>query len=441
MEEKDIKKELISFAWPILITSIVQELYNITNSAIVGNYVSLEALSAVSACTWICNIFSYLFFGIGLGTGVLTSRYVGSNDKEKLQTAIYSSLMFSIVGGILLTVVAEMSIPLLMKVSNINSDIYDLAKSYLSVYFLGTAFLFIYNSTFNILRGFSKTKNLLYYSIASSLTNLIFGLLFVRVFHMNVNGTAIATIIAQGVSAFCCLKFLFSNKLVDIDYKKTKFSFPMIVEICRLGIPAGIQNLLIAVSSMLTQSQVNLFSNAIISGIGVGEKVANWGQRVANAFSSSTLILTARYMGAEDYDSVRKTIKHSISLSTIFNTAVIALLVIFAPNLAKMFNDDPEVIKNATDTIRYMQIGFFFLNYSHIYNSACRGAGNVRVPMLIAIFAQAVCKYLVVAIGINYYFSPMIIYLGYVVAFSLAGLLASLYFHLSPWTKAHQLRK
>ena len=436
----NIRKQITDFAVPILIATIFTELYNITNSAIVGNYVSLEALSAVSACTWICNIFSYLFFGLGLGAGVVVSRNYGENDRHKLSLSVDTAIIFGVVGGAILTVLAELFMPALMKISNINTDIYALASSYLRVYFIGSAFNFTYNVAHNIMRSFGHTRQLLYFSVIACLVNLGLGILFVRVFNLNVIGTALATIISQFVALVCCFIFLTNNSLIETRISKYEFSLPMALEICKLGIPAGFQNVLIALSSLMIQSQVNLFPNEFISGFGVGEKVANWGQRVSNAFSSATLMLVARYVGAKEYEHARETIRTSLKLSNIYNTLVVIVLFIFAPQLASIFNNNSDVIKYTTETIRFTLCSFLLLNFSHVYNHACRAAGNVRIPMFIAVFTQAISKYLFVTIGLKIAFSKYVIYFGNVVGFCLAGILAIIYFNTSKWTLEKHLR-
>lgn len=344
------------------------------------------------------------------------------------------------VGGTALTILAEIFMPVLMRISNINADIWNLANDYLRIYFIGNAFNFTFNIAHNIMRSFGHTKQLLYYSVISCLANLGLGILFVRVFDMSVIGTALATIISQLLSLICCFIFLAKNDLIEKNISKYEFSIPMTIEICKLGIPAGFQNMLIALSSLMIQSQVNLFPNEFISGFGVGEKLANWGQRVSNAFSSATLMLVARYVGGKEYENARETIRTSLKLSNIYNTIVVVVIFIFAPQLSSLFNKNPDVVQYATETIRFTLCSFLLLNFSHVYNHACRAAGNVKVPMLIAVFTQAISKYLFVTIGLKLVFSKYIIYFGNVLGFSLAGIVAFTYFNTSKWTLNNHLR-
>ncbi|MBQ6126951.1 MAG: MATE family efflux transporter, partial [Erysipelotrichaceae bacterium] len=197
LTEGNIRKQILAFSWPVFLSIIFSELYNITNSMIVGNYVSLEALSAVSACTWICNIFNYTFYGLGMGAGILIARYYGAGDMKNLKRSLDTSVAFALVGGVALTVLSEMFLPFLMKLCNIGPDLYANALSYLRVYLIGNTAVLTSQMCFFILKSFGDTKHQFYYSVISSIINIILRLIFVRVFHMNVIGTALATIISQ----------------------------------------------------------------------------------------------------------------------------------------------------------------------------------------------------------------------------------------------------
>ncbi len=440
LTEGNIDRLILAFSWPVFVSMIFQELYNVTNSMIVGNYVSLKALSAVSACTWICNIFNYTFFGLGMGTGILVARYYGAKDHHNLKKTLDTAIVFAFAGGALLTVLSELGLPLMMRLCNIGADIYADARSYLIVYILGSTAVLTSQMCFYILRSFGDTKHQLYYSIISSFVNIALGLVFVRVFHMDVVGTALATIISQFVMVALALRLIFHYDGIEFHIKDIDFSFTVVRDICALGIPAGFQNMLIAFSSMLVQSYINQFSNEIIAGIGVAEKVASWGQLVSVAVSSATMSLVAQNLGAEKYDRVKRSIRSSAFISSIGTLICIALIFIGAPYLVARFNEDANVIYYGTQMIRYSIFSMFFINLSHIYNAACRGAGNVRFPMIIAIFSQVICKYLFVRIGLSVYYDVHILYLGTAFGYTLAGILATCYFYFSSWSKKHGLR-
>lgn len=440
LTEGNITRLILEFSWPVFVSSIFSELYNVTNSMIVGNYVSLTALSAVSACTWMCNIFNYAFYGLGMGAGILMGAYIGANDRKNLKRALDSSLVFALVGGIVITILAELALPLLIRLCNIGPDIYADAFAYMRVYMLGCSAVLVSQMSFFILRSFGDTKHQLYFSIITSLVNLGLGLVFVRILHLNVVGTSLATIISQFLMDVLTLRLVLNYDGIDFDIRNIDFSFSVVSDICRLGIPAGIQNMLIAFSSMMVQSHVNRFPNEVIAGIGVAEKINSWGQMVSHATSAATMSLVAQNLGAGKKDRASLAVKKCVQLSSIGTLFMIALITTFAPFLVSRFNQDPAVIFYGTSMIRWSIFGMFFINLSHIYNAACRGAGNVRFPMLIAIFAQVICKYAFVHFGLQLYYDVHILYLGTAFGYTLAGLLATIYFHTSRWSKEIGLR-
>ncbi len=439
-DHRQVARQILSFSWPVFISMIFTELYNITNSLIVGNYVSLKALSAVSACTWITNIFNYSFYGLGMGAGILIARYYGAKDHKKLKQALDSAIVFAFAGGIILTFCSETLLPLIMKISNIGPDIYADALRYLRVYLLGNTAVLTYQMCFFILRSFGDTRHQLYYSIVSSIANMLFGLLFVRVFHLDVIGTAMATIISQFIMDVLALRLMFRHDDFDFSFKDIDFSFKVVGEICALGIPAGFQNMLIAFSSMMVQSHINTFENEVIAGIGVAEKIIGWGQLPSVSISSATMALVAQNIGAENYEKVRAVIKESLKLSLVASVVLVGLIVAFAPLLVSRFNSDPGVRYYGTRMIYFSFYGPIIIVFSHIYNAACRAAGNVRIPMYIAIFSQVICKYAFVHFGLKLIYDVHILYMGTAIGYSMAGLLASLYFLRSRWTLEHGLR-
>ena len=439
LTEGSIPKLIFSFSWPIFVSMIFSELYNITNSLIVGNYVSLQALSAVSACTWICNIFNYSFYGLGMGAGIIVARYYGARNYTMLKKSLDSSIVFAIGGGLILTAISETLLPLIMRLSNIAPDIYDLALGYLRVYLLGNSAVLTSQMCFFLLRSFGDTRHQLRFSIIASFVNITLGVLFVRVFNLSVIGTALATIISQFVTDVLTLRLVFNYDGINFDFRNIDFSFELVKEICTLGIPAGFQNMLIALSSMMVQSHTNRFPNEIISGIGVAEKIINWAQLPSVAISGATMSLVAQNLGADKYDRVQDSISESAKISSAFTCFMIAVIYMAAPFLTSRFNSNPAVSFYGTEMIRSAIYGVFFINLSHIYNAACRAAGNVRVPMYVAIFGQVICKYLFVDIGLRIHYDVHVLYYGTAFGYTMAGILATLYFYRSRWTRKHKL--
>ena len=438
--EGNITSQIVRFAWPVFLAGMFSELYNVTNSAIVGNYVSVHALSVVSACTWICNIYLYTFYGLGMGAGILITSYIGAGDERDLKEALDTALVFAVAGGIVLTVVSELALPLLMDLCNISSDLYADAEVYLRVYLLGNAAVLSYQMCGFIMRSFGDSKHPLYYLVFSSVVNVVLGLVFVRGLGFGAPGTALATIISQFVVDVLSLRLLLSIDGLTFDFRDVAFSWDKVARICELGIPAGIQNLLIALSGLLVQSYVNMFPNEFISGIGVAEKIAAWGQHPSSAISTSTMLLVGQNCGARHYKRAQESVHTSLVLAVTTTVVYVGAIMWWAPQIVGLFTPNEAVRICGTQMLRYLMPSFVLIAVSHVLNAACRAAGNVTMPMVIAVAAQCVVKYAFVRIGLAVIWDVHVLYLGSAVGFCCAGVFAALYFFAGRWTKEHGLR-
>lgn len=438
--EGNITRQIVDFAWPVLLAGLFSELYNVTNSLIVGNYVSVHALSVVSACAWICNIYLYTFYGLGMGAGILITSYVGRGEERDLKEALDTALVFAVVGGVFLTVVSELALPWLMDLSNIHDELYADAEAYLRVYLLGNAAVLSYQMCGFIMRSFGDSLHPLYFLVVSSIINLVLGLFFVRVMGLGAVGTALATIISQFVVDVLSLRLLLSLDGLTFDIHDVVFSWEKALRICELGIPAGVQNLLIAISGMLVQSYVNLFPDEVISGIGVAERIGAWGQHPSSALSTATMLLVGQNHGAGRYVRVREAIRKTLAYALVSTAVLVVAIELTAPWLVGLFTTSEAVRSCGTEMLRLYMPSFMFIAVSHILNAACRSVGNVHVPMLIAVAGQCVVKYLFVRVGLALFSDVHVLYLGSAVGFAAAGTFAALYFYLGRWTKEQSLR-
>ena len=440
LTQGNVAKQIIRFIWPVFLASLFQQLYNLSNQFIVGNYVNDNTLSAVSACSVITGIYMQMFSGLGLGAGILVSNYYGAKNTEKVKSTVETSIIMSVVGGIVLTIISELTIPLFMRMININDVLYPIASDYLKVYVLGSTAVLMYNICFYILRSIGDTKHPLYYLIVSSVLNIVLGIIFVRVFKFNVIGTALATIIAQFVVDILCLVLIQNTDVLSVDYHHINFDWTACKEILSLGIPTGFQNSLIGFSGVVVQSYTNLFSNEVIAGIGVGQRVSGYAQMPLHSLSTVATSYIGQNYGAKQYDRVQDGIKFCLQISNIVSFVMCTLVFIFAPTLVAMFNRNPEIIKYGAEFVRYTVYSTIFIGWSHIYNGACRGAGNVREPLFIAVFSHFVVRYIFVTVAFKLSFNVINIYYSNVIGSAFAGILATLYFHLSKWTKENHLR-
>lgn len=439
--EGNVYKQIITFVWPIILANTFGMLYNLTNSVIVGNYVSKEALSAVSACNSICNIYNFLFAGIATGAGIVVGNCYGRKDRHQLKRAVDSCMMFAIVGGVILTILSELCIPFMLKITNVQPDIYPIACSYLVVYLLGNASVLTYQVSFFIMRSFGDAKHPLYYLIASCFINLSLGILFVRVWHLSAYATALATIISQLIVDVFCVRLLMRMKdVVEFDLFHMEFDFEMVKRVCSLGIPAGIGNTFIAISAMMVQSHINQFPNEAIAGIGAAEKIANFAQIPLLAFASATTNMVAQCYGAQCYDRAKEILLKSLLLVVVVGIVTCSIVFIFAEPFISLVNKDPMVIHHGVMMTRCMVYSYVFLGVSHTLHGAFRAAGNVTYPMINGILTQCLARYLFVVIGLSLFYDISIIYFSAAVGYGSAGVIAIIYYLFFPWPKKVKLR-
>jgi len=438
--EGNILEGILNMAWPILLANLFQEVYNITNSMIVGNYVSTIALGAVSATGPILNILNYIFHGFATGTGIVVARLYGANNKEDLRKSVGTIVVFAAMTGLLFTLIMEVFTPLLLNINNIQSDIYASCATYLRVYSLGSAAVLMYTMLFYLLRAIGDSRHPLYYLIASCLLNIVLGMFFTLVLHMEIAGVALATILSELVVDVLCLRLLFRMEEFRIDFKTLRFDWSVCRQIVSIGIPAAVQNMLIAVSLMFLQQYINRYPVEAIAGIGVGNRVANWSQIPLQALSTSITTFVGQNIGADRFERVKDGVKQTVFIGTAVTAGMVAMIFILAKPLVSLFDRNPEVIRYGSEMTRYMVLSYIPLAWSHLYNASLRGAGNIRVPLIIAVLTQCIFRYLFVLVAYRFTDSILVIYLSGALCFTLAGCAAYAYYNYGEWTKENRMR-
>ena len=441
LTEGPIGKQLMKFVWPIIIANVFQQVYNITNSLIVGNYIDTEALSAVSATNSITIITQYFYFGFSTATSILVANYYGAGRKDKVKKAIETAFMVGISVGLLFFGLLELFTPMLMRLSNIDASIYGNAERYLRVYVIGDTPMMIYNICFFIMRSMGDSRTPTRYLIVSCLINLALGIVFVGWLHMGVIGVALATTIAQLIIAVLAVRrVLRLDEEIKIDLLHMHPDRSMIGSMFTLGIPAAFQNILIALSEFTVQAYINMFPNEFIAGIGVASKVSLWVHMPMHAVSTVATSYVGQNLGAGKYERVKEGIRFCLRFAMGMTIILASVFFAFAPFMISLFDRNPEVIRCGAIQTRLNVLSYIPLTWSHIYNGCCRGAGNVKAPMIIAVFSQCIVRFIFVTVGLKLYFSESILYLSSALAWSLAGVLALIYFHTSKWVKEAQLR-
>lgn len=434
MTEGNIFEKILLFSIPLLLGNFFQLMYNAIDSFVVGNFVGKHALAAVGTSTPIINLMIAFFQGLATGAGVIVSKYYGARDKENVSKAVHTFVMFSLLLGIFLSVFGYLISPKLLEMMNTPSDSFDSANAYLKTYFLGNVFVTLYNAGTGILQSVGNAKAPLFILIVSSIINVFLDLLFVRVIKLGVVGAALATIICQAFAMVLVLYILCKNKSeYQLIFKKLKIHLSILKEIVFVGVPAGLQGMVVSVSNVMVMYYINGFGSAAVAGFSSANKFDNFLGLPVNSFMLAITTFVSQNLGAKKYDRVKQGIRATLimSLATVIVLGVIVMT--FADSCIGIFNSDKDVIEAGATFIRIMCPFYFALCFHQVYSGALRASGRSFVPMFTSIMAFVVIRQIYLAIVLKTTRDISMIGWGYSLTWILAAVFTGCYYHFSGW--------
>lgn len=375
-------KLILAFAIPMLIGNVLQQLYNMVDSIVVGNYVGKIALAAVGTGFPIIFLMASLFIGIGIGATILISQYIGAGDMEgvkKTSQTIYTAM---ILGSIPISIIGIFFCEPILLLINTPADVMPMAKQYMVIIFAGMIGSFGYNINAGILQGFGDSKSSLLFLAIATLINIVLDLLFVVVFNWDVPGVAIATIAAQTFSWIFGIVYM-KRKYEILNFSITKFYFnkEIFKKILKLGLPTGIQQALFSVGIMSLQSLVNSYGSDFMAGFNAANKIDTFAFMPIQSFANAVTTFTGQNIGAGRLDRVQQGTMAAIIMSLII--CILALIIIpLGPSILKMFNSDPAVIDAGMIYLSNVMPLIIILSIVFTLNSVIRGAGESVIPMI-----------------------------------------------------------
>jgi len=384
LTEGPIVKKIVFFAIPLLLGSLVQQLYNTVDLIFVGNYIGKSASAAIGASSLLVTCLVGFFGGMSVGSGVVISQVFGSKDLQKLKRAVHTTVSLSFAGGIILMAVGYLIAPVFIRLINTPESIRDAAIGYLRIYFLSLIFVVSYNLCSGVVRALGNSKGPLYIQLIGGFTNVAMDYVFVRVFENGINGVAWATFISQGVAA---LLTILSLTRLDPDYslriKDLGFDKEILREIVRIGIPAGAQSLLITLSNVMAQYHINSLGEDAIAAFTAYFKVELIIYHPIVALGRATMTFAGQNMGAGKMDRVRKGTLYTaiISMALAAVTAMAALPL--GGVLFRVFNKEASVIALGRQIIGVTFPFYFIYSILQIFGDSMRGVGKSKVPMFI----------------------------------------------------------
>lgn len=412
MTEGSITGLLIAYSVPLLIGNIFQQLYNTADSVIVGNYVGKEALAAVGCTGTVINTMIGIFTGLASGAGVVISQYYGSGDREKLHHSVQTAIIMTLVLSVFVTVGGVLLVPAFLHMMRVPADVYDSAKEYLRIFFMGAAGLLIYNMGAGILRAVGDSRRPLYFLIFSVISNTVLDIILVRI--KGIAGAAIATVIAEIMSAVLVIILLIRT---DAPYRITPrsmhFSPSLFRRICAIGLPTAIQLGLTSFSNVFVQSYINSFESACMAGWTAYNKIDSLLGMPIESLSLAVMTFVGQNLGAGKYSRARSSEKAGLVLSLSITALIITPIMIFAPFLVGLFNRDPDVIENGVLFLRLISPFFLFYAISRVHFGILQGSGDTRRTSIVLLlsyvaFRQAylfIATHLgggIIAVGLGY---------------------------------------
>ena len=434
MLEGSIWKGIVSFAVPIFFGNLFQQLYNTADTLIVGNFIGKEALAAVSSSGNLIFMIIGLLNGMAMGAGVIIAKYFGAKDNANLSTAVHTDLAFSVIAGLVLTVVGVVFTPHILRWMGTPENVLPNSIAYFRTYFFGVTAVFIYNVATGILQAVGDSRHPLYYLIISSLINVVLDLLFVGVMGFGVASAAAATVISQAVSAVLCLRRLIrSDDVYKVSPRKIRINGFMLRQIVRFGLPSGVQNSLIGFANVMVQTNINSFGADAMAGCGSYSKIEGFAFLPITCFAMALATFVSQNLGAKQYDRVKRGSRFGIATSVILAELVGVLIWLCAPFLIALFNSDPDVCAFGIRQARTEALFYCLLAMSHCFAGIFRGAGRAFVPMLIMMICWCLIRVTYISIAVPYFRDIVIVFSGYPITWFLSSVIFIIYYFRADW--------
>ncbi len=430
----NVYKQILTFALPILLSQLFQQLYNTADSLIVGHYLGTDALAAVSSSGTLIFLLVSFFNGTAMGAGIVISRYFGANDPDKVSRAIHTNIVFGLICGVLLTVVGVVFTPYMLELMKTDPDVLPGAISYFRYYFMGSLALVMYNICRSIMNALGDSRRPLYYLIISSVLNIILDWLFVGVFGFGVGSAAVATVISQFVSVFLCMIHLCKkDNIYTVELKKLKISPDMLREIIKYGLPSGVQNSVIAFANVLVQTNINEFGKYATAAYGTHAKIEGFAFLPIISFNMATTTFVSQNLGAGFHERAKRGATFGILLSVI-TAQLIGLFSYFnAEFLISLFDDAPKVIEYGAMQAHTVTLFYFLLAFSHAVAAVCRGAGKAFVPMFVMLGVWCALRILYIEVVCYYTDNIRLIYWAYPITWLISSVIYFIYYKCSDW--------
>lgn len=425
---------MLSFALPIFLSQLFQQLYNTADALIVGRFLNSNALGAVTSSGTLIFLLISFFTGAAMGGGVVISRYFGAGDADRVSRAIHTLLALGLVCGVAVTAVGVGLTPTILGWMQTDPDILPYAIDYFRWYFVGGLAMVMYNILRSIMNALGDSRRPLYYLIFSSVLNILLDILFMGVFHWQVWSAAVATVISQlGSVALCMIHLLKKGNIFTVELRKIRFHGDLLREMIRYGLPAGVQNSVIGLANVIVQSQINTFKAAAVTAYGVHAKIEGFAFLPITSFNMASTTFISQNLGARLYDRARKGARFSILAAVLLAELIGVVCYLFSPQLIGIFDSTPAVQQFGVIQAHTVTLFYFLLAFSHSIAAVCRGAGKAFVPMFVMLSVWCVLRVSYIALVMHFLGEIKYIYWAYPLTWAISSVIYLIYYLKSDW--------
>ena len=434
MTTGSVRRAMITFALPVFLSQLFQQLYNTADSLIVGNLLGKQALAAVSSSASLLQLLTSLMVGVALGAGVVISRYFGAKEYQTVSRAIHTTVAFGATAGVIMTAAGVLLSPLLLRWMGTAPDVLDQSVIYFRNYFCGAIPMMLYNVFTGIMNALGDSRRPLYYLMFSSVLNVVLDLLFIGVFGFGVGSAAVATVISQAASTILCFLYLIRpGTIYQLRVREVRFDIPLMKEVVRMGLPTGVQNSMISVGNVMVQSNINAFGSDAMAACGTYAKLQGFAFLPIMSFAMALTTFTSQNLGAKLYERAKKGAAFGIFAMLILAVIIGVILTAAAPQLVRLFNSDPKVVAIAVTQSNIENLFFFLLAFSHAVAGICRGAGKAAVPMVVMLSVWCIFRIIFITIGISIFHDIRVLFWGYPLTWCISSVIFLVYLLKSDW--------
>ena len=422
-------KKIMVFSLPLMLSGVLQLLFNAADIVVVGRFAGSEALAAVGSTSSLINLLVNVFMGLSIGANVMVARYYGAGQQKELDEMIHTAVLTSIVSGIALVFIGVIFAKPALTLMGTPDDVINHSVLYMRIYFVGMPVMMLYNFGAAILRAIGDTKRPLYYLLLAGVINVVLNLIFVIVFHMGVAGVAIATVISQVVSALLVVRCLMLNDgSVRLDLKRLRIKKDKLFKMIQIGVPAGLQGSMFSISNVLIQSSVNSFGSIAMAGNTAGQNLEGFAYTAMNALHQSAVSFTGQNFGARKFKRIGKIALICQGSVFVVGFVISMAIYIFSPWLLQLYSTDPEVIQFGINRLAVICTTYFMCGMMDVMVGILRGMGFSIAPMIVSL--TGVCAFRVIWIYtiFAHFRSLQVLYISYPATWTLTFLVQLILF-------------